>query len=121
MQVAFLEQPTEFQVSVENFGEDAWLRVPRQVVSDDPRWRNLTESGIIQASWDGFNLKFSAVTQKSLALESQIKKAAATGADCCAVCQFFEQGSCCAPSSPLFEFKVDPAGVCGEFQRISEQ
>ncbi|MGK7875002.1 MAG: MBL fold metallo-hydrolase [Xenococcaceae cyanobacterium] len=115
--VALLEQPAEFEVSIENFGEDAWLRVPHEVLSQDPRWPHLAESGLVRAKWDGFNLKLSSVSQEFLVRGSKIKKAIASGHDCCAVCQFFDRGKCCSPDSPLFEFKVDPVGVCPEFQR----
>ena len=83
--IAVLEQPQEFELHLENFGEDAWLRVPRQVVKQDPRWQNLAESGVIRAKWDGaFHLRLSAVNPETIRRDSNIKKAIVTGAECCA-------------------------------------
>ena len=115
--IAVLEQPQEFELHLENFGEDAWLRVPRQVVKEDPRWQNIARSGVIRAKWDGaFHLRLSGVNPETITRDSNIKKAIVTGAECCAICQFFQRGKCFGDGSPLYKRQVDPTGYCEEFQ-----
>lgn len=122
MQVAKLELPTEFEVEIEAEVEGAWLRIPEEVVENDPRWQLLASSGILKARWDGIQLKLSAVTQQNVAVQKAMEDAIASGENCCAVCQFFKAGNCECEDSALFELKVDPLGKCTEFsQRLSEQ
>lgn len=122
MQVAKLELPTEFEVEIEAEVEGAWLRIPEEVVENDPRWQLLASSGILKARWDGIQLKLSAVTQQNVVVQKAMEDAIASGENCCAVCQFFKAGSCECEDSALFELKVDPLGKCTEFsQRLSEQ
>ncbi len=114
--IAVLEQPQEFELHLETFGDDAWLRVPREVVEEDPRWENLAVSGVMRAKWDGFYLRLSPIAPEKLLKESNIKKAKVTGGECCAVCQFFHRGKCTSDHSPLDRRHVDPTGYCPEFQ-----
>jgi Cft2 family RNA processing exonuclease len=114
-QITKIGLPQEFEVLVEAEVEGAWLRIPEQVVENDPRWQLLATSGILKAKWDGFHLKLSPVTQQSIVRQKAIGDAIASGEDCCAVCRFFKVGSCQCEDSPLFELHVDPAGKCTEF------
>lgn len=117
-QISKIELPQEFEVEIEAEVEGAWLRIPEDVVESDPRWQMFASSGILKAKWDGFHLKLSPVTQQSIARQKAMENAIASGENCCAVCQFFESGSCQCEDSALFELQVDPTGVCTEFTRI---
>ena len=114
-QIAKIELPQEFEVSVEAELEGAWLQIPLEVVENDPRWQQLASSGIVKASWEGYHLKLSPITQKNLSSQKAIEDAVSKGENCCAVCKFYQGGSCKGEESPLFEFQVDPSGICGEF------
>ncbi len=114
-QITKIQLPQEFEVEVEAEVEGAWIRIPEEVVETDPRWQMLASSGILKAKWDGFHLKLSPVTQRSISREKAVEDAIASGEDCCAVCQFFQSGSCQCEDSSLFELYVDPAGKCTEF------
>lgn len=111
--VAEISLPAEFEVGIEAEVEGAWLRIPAEVVESDPRWELLASNGILRAKWDGFHLKLSPFSQKYIAIEEAI----ASGADCCAACEYFVYGKCHGEESPLYELKVDPHGLCPEFER----
>jgi Cft2 family RNA processing exonuclease len=115
-QITRIGLPQEFEVTIEAEVEGAWIRIPEEVVENDPRWQMLAVSGILRAKWDGFHLKLSPVTQQSMVRQKVIEDAIASGEDCCAVCEFFKTGSCQCEDSPLFELRVDPAGKCTEFK-----
>ncbi|NET66076.1 MAG: MBL fold metallo-hydrolase [Moorea sp. SIO1G6] len=115
-QLAKIQQPQEFDVMVETFGTDAWLRVPEEVVEKDPRWQTLSISGIIKARWDGVNLKLAPMQPEMILQEEEIEAGLKSGKDCCAVCQFFSGRFCESPDSPLFERRVDPLAICDQFQ-----
>lgn len=114
-QLAKIEQPQEFEVSIEAEVEGAWLQIPLEVVENDPRWQMLASSGILKASWEGYHLKLSPITQKNLSSQKAIEDAVSKGENCCAVCKFYQGGKCKGEESSLFEFQVDPSGICGEF------
>ncbi|HLO50729.1 MAG TPA: MBL fold metallo-hydrolase [Kamptonema sp.] len=118
-QIAKIELPQEFEVSVEAEVEGAWLKIPLEVVENDPRWQQLASNGILKASWEGYHLKLSPVTQKNLSAQKAIDDAVSKGEKCCAVCKFYEGGYCKGEESSLFEFQVDPSGICGEFSNNS--
>jgi hypothetical protein len=117
-QITRIGLPQEFEVEVEAEAEGAWIRIPEEIVENDPRWSMLASSGILRAKWDGYHLKLSPVTQQNVATQKAIEEAIASGENCCAVCQFFETVRCQCEDSPLFSLQVDPAGKCPEFKRL---
>ena len=114
-QLSKIENTQEFEVTVEAEVEGAWLRIPESVLSD-PRWENLSATGVLKAKWSGGRLILSTVSARETAIES----ARASGEDCCAVCQFFNDKICQSAVSPLFSKQVDPRSKCLEFQRQPE-
>ena len=118
-QIAKIELPQEFEVSVEAEVEGAWLQIPLEVVENDPRWQLLASNGILKASWEGYHLKLSPITQKNLSIQKVMDDAVTKGENCCAVCKFYDKGYCKGEESSLFEFQVDPSGICGEFSNNS--
>ncbi len=114
-QLSKIESTQEFEVTVEAEVEGAWIRIPESVLTD-PRWGNLSATGVLKAKWSGGRLILSAVS----ALETAIASARASGEDCCAVCEFFNDKICQSSLSPLFSLQVDPRGKCLEFQRQPE-
>ncbi|HEY9693745.1 MAG TPA: MBL fold metallo-hydrolase [Oculatellaceae cyanobacterium] len=111
-QLSKIENTQEFEVTVEAEVEGAWLHIPESVLSD-PRWENLSATGLLKAKWSGGRLILSAVSRA----ETAIASARASGEDCCAVCQFFNDKICQSAGSPLFSLQVDPRGKCLEFYK----
>lgn len=119
-QQARIEAPQEFDVEIVDETEGAWIRIPESVVESDPRWQILANNGLLRAKWDGVALRLFAATERSLMIQQAILSASASGSDCCAVCQCYEQNtSCCrCIDSPLFGRVVDPSGYCLEYVGI---
>jgi len=114
---ARIEAAQEFEVEVVSETEGAWIRIPESVVESDPRWQILAGNGVLRAKWDGVALRLFAATEQKLMMEQAILSASASGKDCCARCQYYEQNtSCCRCfDSPLEGRVVDPSGYCLEY------
>ena len=117
-QIAKIEGPQEFEITVEAEVEGAWLRIPESVVESDPRWQLLATSGILRAKWEGFYLKLMPMEQSNMSKQKAIENALRSDIQCCAVCSFYGGGYCQGEESPLFQRQVDPAGVCSEFHSL---
>ncbi len=111
-QVAKLEAGQEFEIEIEAEFDGAWLRIA-EVVLADPRWQNLSSTGLLSAKWTKGGLMLKPASHKSFAVDAAI----ASGADCCAVCEFFDGYLCRGEESPLYKRDVDPMAKCPEFQR----
>ncbi len=114
-QLTKIENSQEFEVTIEAEVEGAWIRIPESVLSD-PRWENLSATGVLKAKWSSGRLTLSPISERGIAIAS----AKASGEDCCAVCEFFNNKTCQSPESPLFSKQVDPRAKCLEFQREQE-
>jgi Cft2 family RNA processing exonuclease len=101
----------EIQLEIVSEDEGAWIRVPKDVVENDPRWQTLGQMSVVRAKWHNNGLMLMPVTAKTLALD----KAKAGLTSCCAKCQFFRAGFCNQEDSPMYELLIDPNGVCLEF------
>ncbi|MDA0267557.1 MAG: MBL fold metallo-hydrolase [Cyanobacteria bacterium] len=86
-------------------------------IQQDPRWANLTDSGIVQLRWQGDDLVVRGISQKTL-LRRGVSPAIAlsTSLDCCFRCIYWRQRYCSNPKSPLFGFHVAAEGYCPAFQ-----
>lgn len=109
-----LAYPAEVELEIVTEHDGAWIKVPKEVVDNDPRWQALSVMGNVRAQWKQSSLILSPVTLQSLALE----KAKESAVNCCAKCQFFENGWCQSPESPLSGLMIDPQGICLEFAKI---
>jgi hypothetical protein len=120
-QQARIEAPQEFEVEIVDETEGAWIRIPESIVESDPRWQILAANGLLRAKWDGVALRLFAATEQKLMMEQALLSASASGSDCCAVCQYYEQNtSCCrCIDSPLEGRVVDPSGYCLEYVALS--
>jgi Cft2 family RNA processing exonuclease len=111
-QVAKLEAGQEFEIEIEAEFDGAWLRIADAVLAD-PRWQHLSATGLLSARWTKGGLMLKPASHKSFAVDAAI----ASGADCCAVCEFFDGYLCRGEESPLYKRDVDPMAKCPEFQR----
>lgn len=106
-----LSHEKEIQLEIISEHDGAWIRVPQNVVEEDPRWQTLGQMGAVRAKWHNNGLMLMPVTAKTIALE----KAKAGLTDCCAKCQFLKAGFCNHEDSPMYQLSVDPNGVCPNF------
>lgn len=116
-QIAKIELPAEFEINIEAEIEGAWLKIPAHIVEEDPRWKALSANGILRAKWDGSSLKITPLTSYHIALETAME----SGTNCCAVCKFFEKGTCRCEESPLHTLQVAPSADCPEFIHRQEE
>ncbi|NEP00745.1 MAG: MBL fold metallo-hydrolase [Symploca sp. SIO2E9] len=100
-----------FEVEVIAEIEGAWLRIPEEIVEEDPRWQMLADTGILKAKWDRNGLRLTTLTQHDLIIEEAKK----SGENCCAQCVHFLGRSCQSEDSPMYSLQVDPSGYCPEF------
>lgn len=113
--LAELELPTEFEIPLEAEVEGGWLRVPESVMENDPRWKELTETGMLKAKWMGNKLVLTRL--KNPAARS---RAAKTYQECCANCRYLEVDTCLGADSPLWGVLVDPNGKCEAFTAMEQ-
>ena len=111
-QVAKLDIGQEFEIEIEAEFDGAWLRISDAVL-EDPRWQNLSATGLMSAKWTKGGLMLKPASHKSFAVDSAI----ASGLDCCAICEFFDGYLCRGEESPLYKRDVDPMAKCPEYQR----
>lgn len=88
-----------------------------QNITNDPRWNNFSDTGIVEARWQGEELVIKGISQKELlAQNSESKKR--VDIDCCNTCLYYQGQRCTNQASPLWGFKVTPEGCCPVFEAI---
>lgn len=87
------------------------------ILSNDPRWSNFADTGIIEARWQGNELVIRGISQQEL-LRQGSEGAIASEIDCCEHCVHYRGHTCWNQASPLFGFKVTPEGYCPVFERL---
>lgn len=85
-------------------------------MTGDPRWRNLSDTGVIEARWQGNDLVLRGVSQKEL-LGANDRALLETNQERCISCLHYRNHKCLNRRSPLYNFRVTPSGYCPEFER----
>jgi Cft2 family RNA processing exonuclease len=116
VQIARVDAGQEFEIEIEAEYDGAWLRIADTVL-EDPRWQNLSATGLLSAKWTRAGLLLKPANFKGITVDAAI----ATGLDCCAVCGFFDGRICRGEESPLYKRDVDPFAKCGEFEPSVER
>ena len=88
-------------------------------ISNDSRWKNLADTGIIQARWQGDELIVKGISQREL-LNSNNRSRMSSDLDCCDRCIHYNNQRCWNHFSPLYGFKVIPEGYCPVFEAEDE-
>jgi Cft2 family RNA processing exonuclease len=102
--------PAEFEIALEAEVEEGWLKIPATVSDADPRWLKLTQTGYLKARWIGEQLTLTRIPNPTS--WSQIHS---EQENCCARCQFYQDGRCDCPDSALYQRVIDQSGKCPEF------
>ena len=84
-------------------------------ITDDPRWKNIADTGIIQARWQGEELIIRGLSQREL-LNTSNQTRILSDLDCCDRCQYYRDRHCLNQASPLYGFQVIPEGYCPVFE-----
>lgn len=88
-------------------------------VTRDPRWANLSDTGVLEARWQGDELVIRGLPQQEL-LQAEESFAISTDLECCENCAHYRSQTCWNPASPLFRFRVSPDGYCPAFQPLTD-
>lgn len=93
-------------------------------VTADPRWKNLADTGLIEARWQGEELVLRGLPQRELLRQGSDRLVDWVDANSplrqsCANCRHFRGQRCWNPNSPLYEFRVTPDGFCPVFEPLS--
>ncbi len=92
------------------------LTLPIEVTSDS-RWFNFSDTGLIEAKWQGEDLLIRGVTQRELLNEQSEENDIAS----CQSCRFYIGQRCLNRSSPLSGLKVSFDGYCLRFEKIPQE
>jgi Cft2 family RNA processing exonuclease len=113
---------TNYQGELSELGTEVAISLPNSI-TDDSRWINFADTGLVEARWQGEELVLRGLSQREL-----LSSIAYQGGDrtrtvniqCCGNCQHYRGQRCWNQSSALFAFKVTPDGYCPVFEAIPE-
>ncbi|NER80142.1 MAG: MBL fold metallo-hydrolase [Leptolyngbya sp. SIO1D8] len=84
-------------------------------IQEDPRWKRLADTGVIQVRWQGNDLIIRGLTQQTLLKQASSPAIANSTIQCCFNCLYWQQPRCNNPKSPMHGFPVAAEGYCPEF------
>ena len=113
-------EPTYYEGEVNEVGSEIAIVLPDNI-SGDSRWKNIADTGIIQARWQGNELIIRGLSPREL-LNSNTNSQAriSSDLDCCNRCLHYHHQRCWNQISPLYGFKVIPEGYCPVFEAEEE-
>ncbi len=89
------------------------LTLPWEITTDS-RWLDFSDTGIIEARWQGEDLIIRGITQREL-LTSEPAHSPSPNLRCCGNCRYYRGHRCTNPRSPLSSLKVSTEGYCPAF------
>ncbi|MEO0836411.1 MAG: MBL fold metallo-hydrolase [Cyanobacteria bacterium J06642_3] len=107
-------KPVYFEGELNETGSAISVVLPNSI-TEDSRWNNIADTGIIQARWQGNELVIKGVSQREL-LNSNSQERMSSDLDCCNRCLHYSNQRCWNRFSPLHGFKVIPEGYCPVFE-----
>jgi Cft2 family RNA processing exonuclease len=108
---------TNYEGELTELGTVVTITLP-EAITDDPRWRQFADTGLIEARWQGEELVLRGLTQREL-LSQNSDRFTWTDVDCCGNCRYQRGQRCWNPAAPLYNFKVTLEGYCPAFERLS--
>lgn len=111
-------QPVYYEGEINEINSAIAITLPDSI-EKDPRWQKISDTGIIEARWQGDELIIRGVSQREL-LSSGSEAKIAPDLDCCNRCRYYNQQRCWNQNSPLFGFKVIPEGYCPVFEPATD-
>ncbi|MFK8182200.1 MAG: MBL fold metallo-hydrolase [Phormidesmis sp.] len=94
------------------------LTLPTQL-ENDPRWAQLADTGIVEASWQGEQLVVRGLSQQEL-MQVKPRNPEAAGQTCYS-CRHLRGQRCRNPESPLVGLQVTSDGSCSVFEKSSQR
>lgn len=109
---------TNYEGELTEFEQVITISLP-DTVTNDPRWRQFADTGLVAARWQGEELVLRGLTQKEL-LNHHSDRLTLSDIECCASCRHQRGQRCWNPLSPLYNFKVTLEGYCPAFEHNRE-
>ncbi|WP_283755775.1 MBL fold metallo-hydrolase [Roseofilum acuticapitatum] len=88
------------------------IHLPEEITRDR-RWQPFSDTGILEARWQGEELVIRGLSQRELLAQGLPKMP--PDLPCCGNCAHYRRQRCWNPASALFEFRVSPDGLCPVF------
>lgn len=113
--------PTTYEGELNELDSAIHITLPSQL-SQDSRWSQFADTGLVEAHWQGEELVLRGIRVREL-LSQNNERRGMDDVDCCQTCSHFRAGRCWNTASPLNGFKVTPEGYCPVFEprEIDEQ
>ena len=108
---------TTFSGEIAETPEGVQVLLPEELTLD-PRWRTFSDTGVIQAHWQGDDLVLQSVNQQELLKDTLLS--ASSIQESCQRCRHQIRQRCWNVRSPLYGFKVTPDGYCPSFEPKAE-
>lgn len=105
---------TLYEGEVESSKSGIQLRLPTSL-ANDPRWTQLADTGIVEATWQGDQLVIRGLNQQELM--TVVPKGRADGENTCYYCRHLRGQRCRNADSPLVGLQVTSDGSCSVFER----
>ncbi|MFB8795223.1 MAG: MBL fold metallo-hydrolase [Microcoleus sp.] len=113
---------TNYQGELSELGTEVAISLPNSI-TDDSRWINFADTGLVEARWQGEELVLRGLSQRELLSSIAYQggdRTRTVNIECCGNCQHYRGQRCWNQSSALFAFKVTPDGYCPVFEAIPE-
>ncbi|ACK69890.1 beta-lactamase domain protein [Gloeothece citriformis PCC 7424] len=113
--------PTQYEGELNEQGTAITITLP-DGITHDPRWSHFSDTGLVEARWQGEELLIRGLSQRELLSHTNSSRRL-EDIDCCGTCSHYKSQRCWNPASPLYGFKVTPEGYCPVFepqQQVSE-
>lgn len=111
-------QPVFYEGELNETGSLIAITLPDNI-NNDPRWKGIADTGIIQARWQGDELIVRGISQREL-LKTNNQARTSSDLDCCSRCLHYNSQRCWNQFSPLYGFKVIPEGYCPVFEALED-
>jgi Cft2 family RNA processing exonuclease len=109
---------TNYEGELTELGTVITITLP-DAITADPRWRQLADTGLIEARWQGEEIVLRGLSQREL-LNQSSDRYTLSDVDCCGTCRHQRGQRCWNPNSPLYNFKVTLEGYCPAFEPLNE-
>ncbi|MEA5580849.1 MBL fold metallo-hydrolase [Nodularia harveyana UHCC-0300] len=108
---------TNYEGELTELGTVITVSLPNSI-TDDPRWRQFADTGLIEARWQGEEIVLRGLSPREL-LQQSGDRYTWSDIDCCGTCRHQRGQRCWNPASPLHNFKVTLEGYCPAFEPLS--
>ncbi|MDY6803164.1 MAG: MBL fold metallo-hydrolase [Cyanobacteriota bacterium] len=107
---------SSYEGELADYNTEIAISLPKEIAAD-PRWSNFSDTGIVEARWQGEELVLRGISQREI-LSQGSDRLLPADLECCGNCLYYRGQRCWNQVSALFGFKVTPEGYCPAFEGI---